>query len=124
MKKLTAYISSISLLALPLLVRAEETRVNPLLKLEAAGAGAGFNTDNGQLGIYAFVSIGIRAVLTLVGTIFLVLMISGGYNWMTAGGDEGKVDKAKDTVKRAVIGIAIVVLSYALTGFIIDVLTK
>jgi hypothetical protein len=39
---------------------------------------------------------------------------------MTAGGDPGKVDKAKQSITRAIIGIIIIVGAYALTSFVIE----
>lgn len=60
----------------------------------------------------------IRAVLTLVGTIFLLVTVYGGLVWMTARGDETKARKARDTVVMATIGLVVVVGAYALTAFI------
>lgn len=62
----------------------------------------------------------IKAFLSLLGVIFIILIILGGYHWMTAGGDEQKVNKAKDTLKRAIIGLIIVVGSYAISSFVFD----
>jgi preprotein translocase subunit SecG len=68
------------------------------------------------------VAIVIQIFLSLLGVIFVILMILGGYNWMTAGGDESKVEKARNTIQRAVIGLAIVLLAYAITYFIFTVM--
>jgi cytochrome bd-type quinol oxidase subunit 2 len=53
--------------------------------------------------------------LSLVGTIFLILTIYGGFMWMTARGDEGQIDKAQKVVQGAVIGLLIVIAAYAIT---------
>lgn len=63
----------------------------------------------------------IKAFLSLLGVIFIILIIYGGFIWMTAGGDEAKVTKAKGIIQRAVIGLFIIVISYALTWFVFDV---
>lgn len=60
----------------------------------------------------------IKSFLGLLGIIFVILIILGGYNWMTAAGEEEKVNKAKDTLKRAIIGLIIVVSAYAITYFV------
>ncbi len=60
----------------------------------------------------------IKAFLGLLGLIFVILMIIAGFNWMTAGGDEDKINKAKDTIRAAVIGLIIVVAAYAITYFV------
>lgn len=59
-------------------------------------------------------------VLELMGVIFLILAIYGGYNWMMAGGNEEQVEKAKKTIIRAVIGLVIVMSAYAISRFIVS----
>jgi len=61
----------------------------------------------------------IQAFLGLLGVIFVVLIIYAGYNWMMAQGEEEKVIKAKDTLKRAVIGLAITIGAYAISYWVI-----
>lgn len=56
----------------------------------------------------------VSVFLGLLGVIFVVLVVFAGYNWMTAGGDSAKVEKAKDTLWRAVIGLVITVGAYAI----------
>ena len=62
----------------------------------------------------------VKAFLSLLGIIFVVLMVWAGYNWMTAGGEEEKVNKAKNTIRRALIGIVIIIASYAITYFVFN----
>lgn len=56
----------------------------------------------------------VSTFLGLLGVIFVVLIVFAGYNWMTAAGDSGKVDKAKETLWRAIIGLIITVGAYAI----------
>lgn len=60
----------------------------------------------------------IRGVLTLVGTIFLLMTIYGGFLWMDARGDESKAKKARDIIVMAVIGLTVTFASYALAFFV------
>lgn len=64
----------------------------------------------------------IKAFLSILGILFLVLVILGGFYWMTAGGDEQKMTKAKDILKKAIIGLIIIVSSYAITAFVFKAL--
>lgn len=57
----------------------------------------------------------INAVLVFLGVIFLILMIYGGYIWMTARGNEQEVEKAKNIIKNALIGLVVVLAAYAIT---------
>jgi len=79
--------------------------------------GAGFmNGESSSLS--AQVANVIEVFLSLLGMIFVVLIIYSGYNWMTAGGDSGKVDNAKDTIKKAVVGLIIIISAYSITYFV------
>lgn len=60
----------------------------------------------------------IKNLLRIVGLAFLLLMVYGGYLWMTARGEESQIEKARDTIVAAIIGIAIVVGAYAVTFFV------
>lgn len=60
----------------------------------------------------------IKAILSLSGLIFLILMVYAGMLWMTARGDEGKVDTSKEIIQAAIIGLAITVSAYAITLFV------
>jgi len=65
----------------------------------------------------------ISALLSLVGALFFVMFLWGGVTWLTAGGDADKVKKARTTLTNAVIGLAIVALSYVLVTNVFNVLT-
>lgn len=60
----------------------------------------------------------IGAALSLIGVIFLALMIYGGFMWMTAAGKEDKAKKGLDTILAAVIGLIIVFSAYTITNFV------
>lgn len=60
----------------------------------------------------------ISVVLGLVGMIFLALTVYAGFLWMTAGGDEEPITKAKNILKASVIGLVIVLAAYSITYFI------
>ncbi|MEA3463472.1 MAG: hypothetical protein U9R14_00065 [Patescibacteria group bacterium] len=86
---------------------------------ELAGI-AGFESSIGVGDVMALV---IQAFLSVLGIIFVVLIIVAGYNWMTAGGEEEKVTKAKDMIKRAIIGLIIIVAAYAISYFVFKALS-
>ncbi|MFB6181287.1 MAG: hypothetical protein ABEJ24_00100 [Candidatus Magasanikbacteria bacterium] len=62
-----------------------------------------------------------NVVMSAVGIIFLILMIYGGITWMTARGDEQQIESARTTVFRAIVGILVVVGSYAIVNFFFNV---
>lgn len=60
----------------------------------------------------------INTALTIVGVVFLLLMVYAGYLWMTAQGEESKIDKAQNIIKGTVIGLVLVLSAYAITIFV------
>jgi len=52
------------------------------------------------------------------GLIFFVLMVYAGVRWMTARDKEESVEKAKNTMIAAVIGLVILLAAYAVSNFI------
>jgi TRAP-type C4-dicarboxylate transport system permease small subunit len=62
----------------------------------------------------------INGVLAFLGVIFLILMIYGGYLWMTAAGNEQQVEKAKNIIRDSIIGLIIILAAYAITYFIVN----
>jgi uncharacterized BrkB/YihY/UPF0761 family membrane protein len=65
----------------------------------------------------------VGAALAFVGVLFLILIIYGGFIWMTARGNEQEVTKAKDLITAAVIGLVIILAAYAITSYIGNIIT-
>lgn len=80
-------------------------------------------TETDKVTINTIVGKIITTALSLLGVIFLVLMIYGGFLWMTARGDEGQVTKAKDLMQAAIIGLVVVISAYAISYFVISTLS-
>jgi hypothetical protein len=86
--------------------------------LGATGGAAGYNKAVATPDI--IVGKIIRAVLVLVGVIFLVLIIYAGFLWNTAGGNEEQVKKAKKLISTSVIGLIIVLAGGIISGYVLD----
>lgn len=99
----------------------KDSKANPLTMLNsiAAGENGPYQTAD-QNSLAVILGLVINAALTLLGLLFIILMVIAGYNWMTASGNEDRVDKAKDTIKRAIIGLVIVLGSWAIWNFILN----
>lgn len=118
LKHLLILLFLVIVLVLPYFVFAQESA--PLNKLKEVGPAGGYSNNTTEYSLAETVGIIVSAFLSLLGIIFVVLMLYGGYNWMTAAGDESKVDKAKTTIRQAIIGLIIVAGSYAIWFFIYD----
>ncbi|PIZ95792.1 MAG: hypothetical protein COX80_03610 [Candidatus Magasanikbacteria bacterium CG_4_10_14_0_2_um_filter_33_14] len=60
----------------------------------------------------------VNMIFIFVGLIFFALMVYAGLRWMTARDQADKVEKARNTMIAAVIGLIIVVAAYAITNFL------
>ena len=67
------------------------------------------------LGLYT------NGIIGFLGLIFLVLIIWGGFKWMTAQGNEEQVSKAKKVIINAALGLAIVLLARIITTLFINI---
>lgn len=61
----------------------------------------------------------IQFALSFLGVIAVVLVMYAGFLWMTSGGDEEKINKAKQILKNAVIGLIIILSAWTITFFIL-----
>ena len=104
----------IGILILPYFVFA-----NPMDGLKEVATEGGYEIE-GVVNTTLSTTIGtiIKAFLGLLGIIFIILIIWAGYNWMTAGGNEEKISKAKNTLTRAIIGLIIISSAYTIYLFI------
>ncbi len=79
----------------------------------------GKETGLGDQDIRATISRIINVALGLLGIVAVVIILIGGFEWMTAGGNEEKVGEAKKRILAGVIGLAIILSAYALAKFIL-----
>ena len=95
--------------------------------LNATGDAAKYNVkdiNDGTISISSVAGGIIKIFLSLLGVIFVVLLIYGGFLWMNARGNAEQVTKSQDLIKDAVIGLIIVVAAYAITYFALFMLAK
>jgi len=92
---------------------------NPTLKkLKNIGEAGGYQADVSETTFAETLGKIVNAALTMLGIIFVILIILAGFNWMTAAGDEAKVTKAKETIRHAIIGFIIVASAYAIYNYV------
>lgn len=59
-----------------------------------------------------------KTVVIVGGLAFIIYLVWGGIEYLTSGGDKAKIDDASKKISSSVIGLAILVGSYAITLFI------
>jgi hypothetical protein len=73
---------------------------------------------NATSNLELFMSNVIGAMTLIAGIFFIFYFVMGGLNWVTAGGEQGKVTKARDQMVQAVIGLVVIVMAYGLIGLV------
>jgi len=83
-------------------------------------ANIGLGTGN----ILDMVATIINVLFGLLGTLAVVLILYGGFLYMTSAGERDKIDKAKKVLINAAIGLVIILSAYAIAAFIISQLLR
>lgn len=64
----------------------------------------------------------IRTFLSVLGIIAVIIVLYGGFVWMTARGDADKTDRAKKILINGFIGLVIILASWSITTFVLNTL--
>ena len=64
----------------------------------------------------------IKLVLALLGVIALIIIIIGGFQWMTSGGDSSKIDASKKLMMNGIIGLVIILLAFVIQQFVVNLI--
>jgi len=121
LKKL-AFIPMLALLVVPMWLAPvpASAAVDLTNQLEEVGEATGVETSRSLAEIIGGL---VQAALGLLGIVLLVLILYGGFLWMTAGGNEDQVGKAKKIITNAVVGLVIVMAAYAIASFAVDAIS-
>ena len=109
--------------SIPFIAHAQPGR-NPFLPGGAAdtavkqvGTSAGINS--GSVTLPQIIGNIINVVLGFMGIVLLFYLLYGGFKWMTSGGKTEGVEEAKTMIRNAIIGLVIIVSSYAISSFVL-----
>lgn len=61
----------------------------------------------------------VQFLMTFLGIIAVVIILYGGFLWMTAAGNEDKVATAKKVIIAGAIGLAVIISAYVIVNFVI-----
>lgn len=62
----------------------------------------------------------IRILLGFLGMIAVVIILLGGFKWMTAGGNEEKVGEARKLIIQGAVGLIIILAAFGIANFVIN----
>ncbi|MFH1766520.1 MAG: pilin [Patescibacteria group bacterium] len=106
MKCIKTFLISIWLLALPTIVHAQVALTNPL----------------GETDVRVIIGRIIKGALGVSGTLAFLMIIYGGFLWMTAMGKPEQVDKGKKVLTWTILGLVLVAAAYVLTTAVFNAL--
>lgn len=62
----------------------------------------------------------IRTAMSLLGIIAVLIILYGGFKWMTSAGSDEAVGDAKKIITAGIIGLVIILTAYAIASFVIS----
>jgi len=111
---------SIGLMAVMLMTALSLSLASTVSAADPLGIGYGSQTGLGSRDVRVTVANIIKTALQLLGIVAVVIILIGGFTWMTAGGNDEKVGEAKKWIFSGIIGLAIILSAYALASWVIN----
>jgi hypothetical protein len=91
--------------------------VTPVLALDL---GTGYvNTGLGNVDPRTMAGNVINIALGFLGVLAVIIILIGGFKWMTAAGNEEAVEEAKKILMAGIIGLVIILASWGIATFVI-----
>lgn len=112
--KQAAAVGTAIALAAPLVAFAQ---LAPLTTEEAGGLG--LNTS-AQTDLKQVIVNVVKFILTFLGLLAVIIIIYGGFLWMTSRGNDEQVGQAKSTITAGLIGLVIIILAYVITNVVVS----
>lgn len=95
--------------------------IAPLTSLKHVGDAAGFDeSQNSTSAMAEFIGIIVQTFLSILGIIFVILILYAGYKWMMAQGEEKNIEQAKHTIQRSIIGLIIILGAFAIWNLLLS----
>jgi len=84
------------------------------------GACAASDGESSVSGLYKLAADVVNIFSVIVGIIAVIMIIFGGFKYITSGGDSGNVSGAKNTLIYAIVGLIIVALAQFIVRFVLN----
>ncbi len=61
----------------------------------------------------------INILMGFLGIVAIIIILAGGFKWMTAMGSEDKIGEARKLIVAGIVGLGIILSSYAIAYFVL-----
>ena len=127
MKKILGYLLFTCLIFsfLSINVQAQDFFKESLNSIQEVGNKSGLPTSystDPRIDLLDRVIMAIRYLFGFIGVILVIIIIYGGFRWMTAGGNQEQIKEAQNWIKNGVIGVIIIIMSYAIVTFVVNMI--
>lgn len=75
-------------------------------------------STNTLFNLESFITNMLGLLTTVASLVFIAYFLYGSLRWVMAGGDSGKVQKARDQMVQGAMGLLVVVMAYSLIGLV------
>lgn len=130
---IVSLLSAVTLLVVPLAVPALASAASPNIQQNLCGsanslqindAGSCAATSSGTDKINGFITTIVNVFSIIVGVVAVIMIIVGGFRYITSGGDSNNISSAKNTIIYAIIGLIIVALAQFIVQFVLNKVTQ
>jgi hypothetical protein len=125
-KQMTVVLASIFALGMPAMVPAlahadtiQDKLCEGINKTTGAADGTSCTNQSEDDSINKIIKAIINIFSLVVGFVSVIMIIVGGFKYITSGGDSGNVTGAKNTIMYAIIGLVIVALAQVIVRFVL-----
>lgn len=66
----------------------------------------------------------IKGIISIIGSLALLMFVYGGTLWLTSGGNSEMVKKGKDILVWSTLGLVVIFTSYAIVSAVLNALTS
>ena len=88
------------------------------------GIELGTATGLGTKDLKATITSVLNVLLGFLGIIAVIIILLGGFKWMTALGEEEKVGEAKKLISAGIIGLVVILAAYAIATYVISTISE
>lgn len=97
-----------------------EAQSTSLQEIRKGADETGQGTDDGGKSVGEMLKTVTNTLLFIIGAVSVIMIIFGGFKYVTSGGDSAGVTSAKNTILYSVIGLVVAALAYVIIDFVID----